>query len=274
MDTLRQENGLIVFPHRAESEYDAFDVGHSSTSISAALGMATAARLQGKERKSVAVIGDGTLTAGTTFGALNHASEVDVDMLAIPNGSGVSILHSVGELSNCLAKIFFSRTYSSMHENSKKVLSCLPGVWEIAWHTEEYAEGMLISGTLFKELDWSYIGPIDDHGLPALMATLCNMRDMKGPQFPHAVTKENKGIVSAELDPIGYCTIAKLEAPNNAPKKTDEPKHSSVFGQWLYDMAAQDVYLLGITLAMKEGSNLVVFSERYPERYFDIAIAG
>ncbi|MBY9747626.1 1-deoxy-D-xylulose-5-phosphate synthase [Pseudomonas aeruginosa] len=273
MGTLRQKNGLAAFPRRAESEYDTFGVGHSSTSISAALGMAIAARLQGKERKSVAVIGDGALTAGMAFEALNHASEVDADMLVILNDNDMSISHNVGGLSNYLAKILSSRTYSSMREGSKKVLSRLPGAWEIARRTEEYAKGMLVPGTLFEELGWNYIGPIDGHDLPTLVATLRNMRDMKGPQFLHVVTKKGKGFAPAELDPIGYHAITKLEAPGSAPKKTGGPKYSSVFGLWLCDMAAQDARLLGITPAMKEGSDLVAFSERYPERYFDVAIA-
>ncbi|HFL2800302.1 TPA: 1-deoxy-D-xylulose-5-phosphate synthase [Pseudomonas aeruginosa] len=273
MGTLRQKNGLAAFPRRAESEYDTFGVGHSSTSISAALGMAIAARLQGKERKSVAVIGDGALTAGMAFEALNHASEVDADMLVILNDNDMSISHNVGGLSNYLAKILSSRTYSSMREGSKKVLSRLPGAWEIARRTEEYAKGMLVPGTLFEELGWNYIGPIDGHDLPTLVATLRNMRDMKGPQFLHVVTKKGKGFAPAELDPIGYHAITKLEAPGSAPKKTGGPKYSSVFGQWLCDMAAQDARLLGITPAMKEGSDLVAFGERYPERYFDVAIA-
>ncbi|HFK8569372.1 TPA: 1-deoxy-D-xylulose-5-phosphate synthase [Pseudomonas aeruginosa] len=273
MGTLRQKNGLAAFPRRAESEYDTFGVGHSSTSISAALGMAIAARLQGKERKSVAVIGDGALTAGMAFEALNHASEVDADMLVILNDNDMSISHNVGGLSNYLAKILSSRTYSSMREGSKKVLSRLPGAWEIARRTEEYAKGMLVPGTLFEELGWNYIGPIDGHDLPTLVATLRNMRDMKGPQFLHVVTKKGKGFAPAELDPIGYHAITKLEAPGSEPKKTGGPKYSSVFGQWLCDMAAQDARLLGITPAMKEGSDLVAFSERYPERYFDVAIA-
>ncbi|HHL2374544.1 TPA: 1-deoxy-D-xylulose-5-phosphate synthase [Pseudomonas aeruginosa] len=273
MGTLRQKNGLAAFPRRAESEYDTFGVGHSSTSISAALGMAIAARLQGKERKSVAVIGDGALTAGMAFEALNHASEVDADMLVILNDNDMSISHNVGGLSNYLAKILSSRTYSSMREGSKKVLSRLPGAWEIARRTEEYAKGMLVPGTLFEELGWNYIGPIDGHDLPTLVATLRNMRDMKGPQFLHVVTKKGKGFAPAELDPIGYHAFTKLEAPGSAPKKTGGPKYSSVFGQWLCDMAAQDARLLGITPAMKEGSDLVAFSERYPERYFDVAIA-
>uniref|UniRef100_UPI0015ACF3BD 1-deoxy-D-xylulose-5-phosphate synthase n=1 Tax=Pseudomonas sp. RW407 TaxID=2202894 RepID=UPI0015ACF3BD len=273
MGTLRQKDGLAAFPRRSESEYDTFGVGHSSTSISAALGMAIAARMQGSGRKSVAVIGDGALTAGMAFEALNHASDVQADMLVILNDNDMSISHNVGGLSNYLAKILSSRTYSSMREGSKKVLSRLPGAWEIARRTEEYAKGMLVPGTLFEELGWNYIGPIDGHDLPTLIATLRNMRDLKGPQFLHVVTKKGKGFAPAEADPIGYHAITKLEPAGAAPKKAGGPKYSNVFGQWLCDMASQDPRLVGITPAMKEGSDLVAFAERFPERYFDVAIA-
>lgn len=273
MGTLRQKDGLAAFPRRVESEYDTFGVGHSSTSISAALGMAIAARMQGSGRKSVAVIGDGALTAGMAFEALNHASDVQADMLVILNDNDMSISHNVGGLSNYLAKILSSRTYSSMREGSKKVLSRLPGAWEIARRTEEYAKGMLVPGTLFEELGWNYIGPIDGHDLPTLIATLRNMRDLKGPQFLHVVTKKGKGFAPAEVDPIGYHAITKLEPAGAAPKKAGGPKYSNVFGQWLCDMASQDPRLVGITPAMKEGSDLVAFAERFPERYFDVAIA-
>ncbi|UZJ61024.1 1-deoxy-D-xylulose-5-phosphate synthase [Pseudomonas sp. KU26590] len=275
MSTLRQKGGVAAFPRRGESEYDTFGVGHSSTSISAALGMAIASRLQGSERKSIAVIGDGALTAGMAFEALNHAPEVSADMLVILNDNDMSISRNVGGLSNYLAKILSSRTYTSMREGSKKVLSRLPGAWEIARRTEEYAKGMLVPGTLFEELGWNYIGPIDGHDLPILIATLRNMRDLKGPQFLHVVTKKGKGFAPAEVDPIGYHAITKLD-PLNAPvvpKKAGGPKYSGVFGQWLCDMAEADERLVGITPAMKEGSDLVAFSERFPERYFDVAIA-
>lgn len=273
MGSLRQKDGLAAFPRRSESEYDTFGVGHSSTSISAALGMAIAARMQGSERKSVAVIGDGALTAGMAFEALNHASEVKADMLVVLNDNDMSISNNVGGLSNYLAKILSSRTYSSMREGSKKVLSRLPGAWEIARRTEEYAKGMLVPGTLFEELGWNYIGPIDGHDLPTLIATLRNMRDLKGPQFLHVVTKKGKGFGPAEVDPIGYHAITKLEPEGAAPKKAGGPKYSGVFGQWLCDMAAKDPRLVGITPAMKEGSDLVAFAEKFPERYFDVAIA-
>ncbi|WEJ73045.1 1-deoxy-D-xylulose-5-phosphate synthase [Pseudomonas sp. PSE14] len=275
MGTLRQKDGLAAFPRRSESEYDTFGVGHSSTSISAALGMAIAARMQGSGRKSVAVIGDGALTAGMAFEALNHASDVKANMLVILNDNDMSISKNVGGLSNYLAKIISSRTYSSMREGSKKILSRLPGAWEIARKVEEHAKGMLVPGTLFEELGWNYVGPIDGHDLPTLIATLRNMRDLDGPQFLHVVTKKGKGFGPAEIDPIGYHAITKLEpikAPAE-PKKPSGPKYSSVFGQWLCDMAAQDPRLVGITPAMKEGSDLVAFADKFPDRYFDVAIA-
>ena len=275
MSTLRQKDGIAAFPRRSESEYDTFGVGHSSTSISAALGMAIAARLQGSKRKAVAVIGDGAMTAGMAFEALNHASDVGANVLVVLNDNDMSISNNVGGLSNYLAKILSSRTYASMREGSKKVLSRLPGAWEIARKTEEHAKGMLVPGTLFEELGWNYIGPIDGHDLPTLITTLRNMRDLDGPQFLHISTKKGKGFAPAELDPIGYHAITKLE-PLNAPvvpKKISGPKYSAVFGQWLCDMAEQDARLVGITPAMKEGSDLVAFSQRFPQRYFDVAIA-
>ena len=276
MGSLRQKDGIAAFPRRSESEYDTFGVGHSSTSISAALGMAIAAKLQNSKRKAVAVIGDGALTAGMAFEALNHASDVGANMLVILNDNDMSISKNVGGLSNYLAKIISSRTYSNMREGSKKILSHLPGAWEIARKVEEHAKGMLVPGTLFEELGWNYVGPIDGHDLPTLLATLRNMRDLDGPQFLHVVTKKGKGFAPAEADPIGYHAITKLEpinAPIAPPKQASGPKYSSVFGQWLCDMAAADPRLIGITPAMKEGSDLVAFSERYPERYFDVAIA-
>ncbi|MFT0624156.1 1-deoxy-D-xylulose-5-phosphate synthase [Ectopseudomonas guguanensis] len=275
MGSLRQKDGLAAFPRRSESEYDTFGVGHSSTSISAALGMAIAARLKGEKRKSVAVIGDGALTAGMAFEALNHATDVGANMLVILNDNDMSISKNVGGLSNYLAKIISSRTYASMREGSKKILSRLPGAWEIARKVEEHAKGMLVPGTLFEELGWNYVGPIDGHDLPTLLATLRNMRDLDGPQFLHVVTKKGKGFAPAELDPIGYHAITKLEpvTPVAAPKKPSGPKYSNVFGQWLCNMAAADNRLVGITPAMKEGSDLVAFAERFPERYFDVAIA-
>ena len=272
MASLRQKNGLAAFPRRSESPYDTFGVGHSSTSISAGLGMAIAAGLQGLDRRTVAVIGDGALTAGMAFEALNHASEVEANMLVVLNDNDMSISRNVGGLSNYLAKILSSRTYSHMREGSKKVLSKIPPAWELARKTEEHAKGMLVPGTLFEELGWNYIGPIDGHDLPTLVRTLKNMRELKGPQFLHVITQKGKGFSPAEADPIGYHAITKLEpkAPSNGASK---PKFSNIFGQWLCDMAEQDERLIGITPAMKEGSDLIAFSERFPRRYFDVAIA-
>ena len=272
MSTLRQKDGLAAFPRRSESIYDTFGVGHSSTSISAALGMAIAAGLQGLDRRTVAVIGDGALTAGMAFEALNHASDVEADMLVVLNDNDMSISRNVGGLSNYLAKILSSRTYSHMREGSKKVLSKIPSAWELARRTEEHAKGMLVQGTLFEELGWNYIGPIDGHDLPTLVSTLGNMRALKGPQFLHVVTQKGKGFSPAEADPIGYHAITKLEPKRNG-NGASKQKFSSVFGQWLCDMAAEDERLIGITPAMKEGSDLIAFSERYPRRYFDVAIA-
>lgn len=272
MATLRQKDGLAAFPRRCESPYDTFGVGHSSTSISAGLGMALAARLQGLERRTVAVIGDGALTAGMAFEALNHASDVEPDMLVVLNDNDMSISRNVGGMSNYLAKILSSSTYAHMREGSKKVLSKIPKAWELARRTEEHAKGMLVPGTLFEELGWNYIGPIDGHDLPTLITTLRNMRSLKGPQFLHVITKKGKGFSPAEADPIGYHAITKLE-PKPASNGVSKPKFSNVFGQWLCDMAAEDSRLIGITPAMKEGSDLIAFSERFPERYFDVAIA-
>ncbi|EZQ13900.1 1-deoxy-D-xylulose-5-phosphate synthase [Halopseudomonas bauzanensis] len=272
MATLRQKGGLSAFPRRSESPFDTFGVGHSSTSISAGLGMAIASRLQGLDRRTVAVIGDGAMTAGMAFEALNHAGEVDADMLVVLNDNDMSISHNVGGLSNYLAKILSSRTYSHMREGSKKVLSKIPPAWELARKTEETAKAMLAPGVLFEELGWNYIGPIDGHDLPTLVTTLRNMRQLKGPQFLHVVTKKGKGFSPAEADPIGYHAITKLE-PKPSSNGASKLKYSNVFGQWLCDMAEADARLVGITPAMKEGSDLIAFSERFPRRYFDVAIA-
>src|SRR5690554_4464878 len=272
MATLRQKGGLSAFPRRSESPFDTFGVGHSSTSISAGLGMAIASRLQGLDRRTVAVIGDGAMTAGMAFEALNHAGEVDADMLVVLNDNDMSISHNVGGLSNYLAKILSSRTYSHMREGSKKVLSKIPPAWELARKTEETAKAMLAPGVLFEELGWNYIGPIDGHDLPTLVTTLRNMRQLKGPQFLHVVTREGKGFSPAEADPIGYHAITKLE-PKPAANGVSKPRFSNIFGQWLCDMAEADARLIGITPAMKEGSDLIAFADRFPQRYFDVAIA-
>lgn len=275
MTSLRQKDGLAAFPRRSESEYDTFGVGHSSTSISAALGMALAARLKGEKRKSVAVIGDGAMTAGMAFEALNHASDTKADMLVVLNDNDMSISNNVGGLSNYLAKILSSRTYASMREGSKKVLSRLPGAWEIARKTEEHAKGMLVPGTLFEELGWNYIGPIDGHDLPTLLATLRNMRDLEGPQFLHVVTKKGQGYKLAEADPVAYHGPGKFDPRVGLTQPATPPKQTftQVFGQWLCDMAAHDSRLVGITPAMREGSGMVEFHQRFPERYYDVGIA-
>ncbi len=276
MDTLRQKDGLAGFPKRSESPYDTFGVGHSSTSISAALGMAIASKLQGEDRKSIAVIGDGAITAGMAFEALNHASDVNANMLVILNDNDMSISNNVGGLSNYFAKVLSSKMYHSMREGSKKVLSNIPKAWELARRTEEHVKGMVVPGTLFEELGFNYIGPIDGHDLDTLLHTLSNIKDLKGPQFLHVVTRKGKGFNPAEEDPIGYHAITKLEPePPIKPitPKAKKPKFSNIFGSWLCDMAAADDKLIGITPAMKEGSDLIKFAEQYPERYFDVAIA-
>ena len=272
MSTLRQKDGIAAFPRRCESPYDTFGVGHSSTSISAGMGMAIASRLQGLDRRTVSVIGDGAITAGMAFEALNHAGEADADMLVVLNDNDMSISHNVGGLSNYLAKILSSRTYTHMREGSKKVLSKIPPAWELARKTEETAKSMIAPGVFFEELGWNYIGPIDGHDLPTLVTTLRNMRQLKGPQFLHVVTRKGKGFSPAEADPIGYHAITKLE-PKPTSTGASKPRYSNIFGQWLCDMAEVDARLIGITPAMKEGSDLIAFSERFPQRYFDVAIA-
>lgn len=268
MLSMRKKGGLSAFPKREESSYDCFGVGHSSTSISAALGMALAARASGDERKHVAIIGDGAMTAGMAFEALNHAPDTGADMLVILNDNDMSISNNVGGLSQHLAKLMSGRTYTSMREGSKKILSLVPGAWELARKTEEHAKNMISPSILFEELGWNYIGPIDGHDLPVLVATLRNMRNLKGPQFLHVITKKGKGLAPAQDSPIAYHAI---NAHDHV--KDSSPRYSHIFGRWLCDMAAADERLFGITPAMKEGSDLIAFSEQYPQRYFDVAIA-
>lgn len=276
MPSIRQKGGLSAFPKRAESHYDAFGVGHSSTSISAALGMALAARQQGEKRKAVAVIGDGALTAGMAFEALNHAAHTKADLLVILNDNDMSISRNVGGLSNYLAKILSGKTYQNVRESSKKIFSGLPGALEIMRRTEEHMKGMVAPGTLFEELGFHYIGPIDGHNLSTLVSTIGNMMNLSGPQFLHVVTKKGKGFSPAEADPVSYHAINKItplttaEATTLAPKK---PSYSNIFGQWLCDTAEQNDKLVGITPAMEDGSGMVAFAERFPERYYDVAIA-
>ncbi|MDX1589404.1 MAG: 1-deoxy-D-xylulose-5-phosphate synthase [Oleiphilaceae bacterium] len=277
--SIRRRGGLAAFPNREESPYDTFGVGHSSTSISAALGMALAARQQNRPRKSIAVMGDGAMTAGMAFEALSHAAHVRADLLVVLNDNDMSISHNVGGLSSYFARILASRTYHHMRDSSKKVLSGTPVLKEIARRTEEHFKGMLAPGTLFEELGFNYIGPIDGHDLPLLVETLDNIQALDGPQFLHVVTTKGKGFAPAEADPVGYHAINKIEPrptvkpADSGPPAAKKPKYSNVFGQWLCDMAEQDPQLVGITPAMREGSDLVAFSERFPDRYYDVAIA-
>ena len=278
MGSIRRKGGLAGFPKRAESEYDTFGVGHSSTSISAALGMAIAARMQKTGRKSIAVIGDGAMTAGMAFEALNHAGHLHADMLVVLNDNDMSISRNVGGLSNYFAKLLSSRTYNQVRDSSKKVLKGTPHLMALAKKTEEHFKGMIAPGTLFEELGFNYIGPIDGHDLPLLVETLENIRELEGPQFLHVVTTKGKGFAPAEADPIGYHAINKIEpVPASKPEpvkpKPASPKYANVFGQWLCDAAEQDSRVAGITPAMCEGSDLLAFSERFPDRYFDVAIA-
>lgn len=275
MSTMRIQDGLSGFPKRAESDYDTFGVGHSSTSISAALGMAIAARQQGIDRKCVAVIGDGAMTAGMAFEALTHASHVDANMLVILNDNLMSISHSTGGLNTYFSKIWASKTYTNFRAGSKKVFSKIPPAWGFAKRVEEHIKGMVAPGTLFEELGFNYIGPIDGHDLPMLINTIGNMRDLPGPQLLHIMTQKGKGFTPAEEDPVGYHAINKIEAtpPVSSTTVTARKKYQQVFGDWLCDMAAQDELLIGITPAMGEGSGMIEFSERFPDRYHDVAIA-
>ena len=279
MTRIRHKDGLAAFPRRSESEYDTFGVGHSSTSISAALGMALAAKLQGIKRQSIAVIGDAALTAGMAFEALSHAGDVKPDMLVILNDNDMAISNSVGGLNSHLARILSGKTYNHMRDSSKSFLSQNPNLMELARKTEEHFKGMVAPGTLFEELGFNYIGPIDGHDLPTMIATLENMKELSGPQFLHVITKKGKGFAPAEKDPIGYHAINKIAAKTKVSIATEEtpptakPKFSNVFGQWLCDVAEKDSRITGITPAMKEGSDLIEFAKRFPERYFDVAIA-
>ncbi|HGO9496608.1 TPA: 1-deoxy-D-xylulose-5-phosphate synthase [Aeromonas veronii] len=273
--TIRQKDGLHPFPWRGESEYDVLSVGHSSTSIGAALGMAVAAESEGLGRKVVAVIGDGAITAGMAFEALNHAGDVHKDMLVILNDNEMSISENVGALNNHLARVMSGKLYTTIREGGKKVLAGLPPVKELAKRAEEHLKGMVVPGTLFEEFGFNYIGPIDGHDIEALVETLRNMRNLKGPQLLHVKTKKGKGYEPAEKDPIGYHAVPKFNPDDcSLPKASGaKPTFSAIFGQWLCDMAAKDEKLVGITPAMREGSGLVKFSQQYPDRYFDVAIA-
>ncbi len=284
MQSLRLLGGLAGFPKRDESPYDTFGVGHSSTSISAALGMAIAARhdeYEGETKKAVAIIGDGAMTAGMAFEALNHAGSLDANLLVILNDNDMSISPNVGGLSNYLARVLSSKLYVTAKEGSKKVLSHIPNMWEIAKRAEEHVKGMVVPGTLFEELGFNYIGPIDGHDMDTLVKTLQNLKSLKGPQFLHIVTKKGKGFKPAEENPCAFHGVGAydpdtgeaLKPPSTAKTGQQTPTYTKVFGNWICDMAAKDPQLMGITPAMREGSGMVEFSEQYPDRYFDVGIA-
>ncbi len=272
MNSIRQGGGLSGFPKRDESEFDTFGVGHSSTSISAALGMAIGNEMSGNGRKAVAIIGDGAMTAGMAFEALNHAAHTETDMLVILNDNNMSISPNVGGLATYLSKIWASKFYNGLREGSKKVLTKIPSAWEFARKTEEHFKGFMSPGTLFEEMGFNYVGPINGHDLIDLVSYLRNLRDIKGPKLLHIITQKGKGFEPAELDPVGYHALNKIE-PKKTTTSPNKIKFQQVFGDWLCDMAAQDQRLMGITPAMCEGSGMVEFSTQYPDRFFDVAIA-
>ena len=276
MSTIRQKNGIHPFPWREESEFDVLSVGHSSTSISAGLGIAVAAERENAGRKTVCVIGDGAITAGMAFEALNHAGSVHTDMLVILNDNEMSISENVGALNNHLARIFSGSIYSTLRDGSKKILDKVPPVKNFMKKTEEHMKGVMFSpeSTLFEELGFNYIGPVDGHNIDELVATLTNMRNLKGPQFLHIKTKKGKGYEPAEKDPIGFHGVPKFDPiSGELPKNNSRPTYSKIFGDWLCEMAEKDSKIIGITPAMREGSGMVEFSQRFPEQYFDVAIA-
>ncbi len=275
MSTIRQKNGIHPFPWREESEFDVLSVGHSSTSISAGLGIAVAAQRENAGRKIVCVIGDGAITAGMAFEALNHGGALYTDMLVILNDNEMSISENVGALNNHLARLLSGSFYSSIREGGKKILSGVPNVKEFVKKTEEHMKGLVSpGGTMFEELGFNYIGPIDGHNIDELISTLSNMSSLKGPQFLHIMTKKGKGYAPAEKDPIGFHGVPKFNhLSGELPKSNSSPTYSQIFGDWLCEMAEQDPKLIGITPAMREGSGMVEFSNRFPEQYFDVAIA-
>lgn len=275
MSSMRHKGGLSGFPKRSESEFDTFGVGHSSTSISAAMGMALAARQQGIDRKVVAIIGDGAITGGMAFEALAHAGHERPNMLVILNDNQMSIGHNTGGLAKYFARIWASQNYLTLRETSKKLLEHVKPAWELAKRTEEHMKGMVTPGTLFEELGWHYIGPLDGHDLPSLAKVLKRVSSLDGPQILHIRTIKGKGFAPAEADPIGYHALGKIETkkPESSSSEPKPPKYQDVFGQWLCDTAAEDSRLAGITPAMGEGSGMVNFAAAYPDRYFDVAIA-
>ncbi|HTP63642.1 MAG TPA: 1-deoxy-D-xylulose-5-phosphate synthase [Burkholderiales bacterium] len=275
MARLRMMDGISGFPRRSESKYDAFGTAHSSTSISAALGMAVAAKRKGEKRRAVAVIGDGAMSAGMAFEALNNAGAMDVDLLVILNDNEMSISPPVGALTNYLARLLSGRMYDTAKRASEHVLKRLPIAWELAKRAEEHVKGMVTPSTLFEEFGFNYIGPIDGHDLDALIPTLTNIKKLRGPQFLHILTRKGQGYKLAEEDPIAYHGPGKFNPAEGIKKASGagKPTYSQVFGDWLCDMAKQDERLVAITPAMREGSGMVRFSEEYPDRYFDAAIA-
>ena len=274
MASLRMYGGIAGFPRREESPYDTFGTAHSSTSISAALGMAVAARRAGEERRVVAVIGDGAMTAGMAFEALNNAGAMDANLLVILNDNDMSISENVGALNNYLARLMSGRFYAAARRAGERMLAKLPPVLDFARRAEEHVKGMVIPGTLFEEFGFNYIGPIDGHDLDVLVTTLTNIRQLEGPQFLHVVTRKGKGYKPAEEDPILYHGVTRFDpAVGILPKPAGKASYTQIFGDWLCDMAAQDPRLIGITPAMREGSGLVRFSQEYPDRYFDVGIA-
>jgi len=276
MDSLRQKGGLSGFLKPAESEYDPFGAGHSSTSIGAALGMAVAAKLEGIQREHIAVIGDGALSAGMAFEALNHAGALDMDLLVVLNDNDMSISNPVGAVSNYLARVLSSRFYNRMREGGKNVLGVMPGVRDLMDRWEEHMKGMLIPGTLFEELGFNYIGPIDGHDLPLMVQTLRNMKQMKGPRFLHVVTQKGRGFAPAEGDPCVYHGVGPFD-PDTGEQTgsggSGSKTYTQVFSDWVCDRAVHDDRLVAITPAMCEGSGLVRFARDFPNRYFDVGIA-
>lgn len=273
-NNLRKPNGIAGFPRRCESEYDTFGTGHSSTSISAALGMAVAAQQAGLDRRSVAIIGDGAMTAGMAFEALNNAGDMDANLLVILNDNDMSISNNVGALNNYLARLLSGRFYDSVRRTGKQLLEGVPPVKEFARRAEEHAKGMVTPGTLFEEFGFNYIGPIDGHDLSALLDTLGNIRELKGMQFLHIVTQKGKGFEPAEHDPNKYHGVSKFDPSNGISHAASNPKtYTQVFNDWLVDMADVDEKLIGITPAMCDGSGLNDFCAKYPHRYFDVGIA-
>jgi 1-deoxy-D-xylulose-5-phosphate synthase len=274
MQNLRKPQGIAGFPRRCESEYDTFGTGHSSTSISAALGMAVAAQKTGSARRSVAIIGDGAMTAGMAFEALNNAGSMDANLLVILNDNDMSISNNVGALNKYLAKLLSSRFYGTVRKSGKKVLSAVPPMMEFAKRAEEHVKGMVMPGTLFEEFGFNYIGPIDGHDLDAVIDTLQNIKELSGPQFLHIVTQKGKGFEPAEDNPNKFHGVGKFDPLNGNSISTSAVKtYTEVFGDWLADMAAADQRLIGITPAMCDGSGLNAFANAYPERYFDVGIA-